>query len=362
MSSRRPTIADVARRAGVAPSTASVVFSGKSRVAPETQARVREAAAELGYTGPDPLAASLRRGRSGIVAVVLHGGIGSVFLDPVATVLMDGLAAALAPLGAGLLLLRTDPADAPGGSGPTLDSVPIDAAVLLGSTRHAAVDAVRARGIPVVAIEGEAESDIPTIALDNREAEREIARHLAEFGHRDVAIVTLSLGTGDAPGWIAAGTEARIAMPVTAERLAGAREVFPDAPAYAAGLSLIDEGLRAGRAIFAAGRPTAVIAQSDLLAAGVIRAAEEAGLRVPQDVSVAGFDGVAIDGIAPYRLTTMVQPAAERGRAAGDLIAALLEGRDAPSIRFTSTFREGNTTGPAPPGGDEAESASEPGR
>ncbi|MEI4515029.1 substrate-binding domain-containing protein, partial [Klebsiella pneumoniae] len=84
---------------------------------------------------------------------------------------------------------------------------------------------------------------------------------------------------------------------ITADRLAGVREVFPDAPALAAAASSIDEGAIAGRTIFAdpSRRPTAVIAQSDLLAAGVIRAAEEAGLQVPRDVSVTGFDGVVVD-------------------------------------------------------------------
>ena len=72
-----------------------------------------------------------------------------------------------------------------------------------------------------------------------------------------------------------------------------------------------------GRSSPTRARPTAVIAQSDLLAAGVIRAAEEAGLRVPEDVSVTGFDGIVVDGLAPYELTTLVQPAAEKGRAAG---------------------------------------------
>jgi DNA-binding LacI/PurR family transcriptional regulator len=94
--------------------------------------------------------------------------------------------------------------------------------------------------------------------------------------------------------------------------------------------------------------PTAVLAQSDLLAAGVIRAAEEAGLRVPEDLSVTGFDGIVVDGLAPYELTTLVQPAAEKGRAAGLAIAAMLKGAEPASIRFTCLFRDGNTTAVAP--------------
>jgi DNA-binding LacI/PurR family transcriptional regulator len=67
---------------------------------------------------------------------------------------------------------------------------------------------------------------------------------------------------------------------------------------------------------------------------------------VPEDVSVTGFDGVVVDGLAPYELTTVIQPAAEKGRAAGDAVAAMLDGSPTASLLFTCTFREGNTTGP----------------
>ena len=121
MSTRRATISDVAREAGVSPSTASVVFSGKTPVSDATRRRVLDAAAALGYTGPDPRAASLRRGRSGIVGVVFEEHLGTAFLDPVKTLMMDGLADAVAPLGAGLLLLRDhDPSRAPA-RGPHAD-------------------------------------------------------------------------------------------------------------------------------------------------------------------------------------------------------------------------------------------------
>ncbi|MCZ4067029.1 substrate-binding domain-containing protein, partial [Microbacterium sp. H37-C3] len=103
-----------------------------------------------------------------------------------------------------------------------------------------------------------------------------------------------------------------------------------------------------GRALFAGDgpHPTAVVSQSDLLAVGVLRAAEEAGLRVPEDVSITGFDGIVVDGLAPYELTTLVQPAWQKGRAAGEAVAALLAGDTPDSQWFTSTFRVGNTTGP----------------
>jgi DNA-binding LacI/PurR family transcriptional regulator len=366
MSVRRATISDVAREAGVSPSTASVVFSGRTRVSDATRERVIDAAARLGYTGPDPRAASLRRGRSGIVGVVFEGPLGAAFLDPVTTLMMDGLTDGLAELGAGVLLLRDSSIQNVAAEGappnlssdadavfvqPSLVTAPIDAAVLIGCSTlmRESLDVMRARSIPVVVIEGDAGEGVPQIRLDNREAQRQAASHLATLGHRTVAIVTLPTGPDRTRGWLEPAEESSIRVDVTRDRLAGARDVYPEAPAYVALASSIDEGFAAGRQIFAdpATRPTAVIAQSDLLATGVIRAAEEAGLRVPQDVSVTGFDGVVVDGLAPYALTTLVQPSTEKGRAAGAAVAAMLEGRDAASLHFTCVFRVGNTTAPA---------------
>ena len=345
MTNRRATIADVARVAGVSPSTASVVFSGKTPVSDTTRLRVIEAADSLGYTGPDPRAASLRLGRSGIVAVVVGSSLNFMFVDPVQRLLMDGLAEAVAPLGAGLLLLRRDD-ELDIENAPTLTTASIDAAVLIGcdGSLRASLPIVQARGIPVVVVEGDAGEGIPRIALDNRDAQRRAAQHVRDLGHTRVAIVTLWQDAAGTVGWIA--PDAEIAVDVTRDRLQGARDVFPDAPAFACAGSSIDDGFAAGRVLFAdpRTRPTAVIAQSDLLAAGVIRAAEDAGLRVPQDVSVTGFDGVPVDGLAPYELTTLVQPATAKGRAAGAAIAAMLDGREPESVDLTSTFRIGNTT------------------
>ena len=84
------------------------------------------------------------------------------------------------------------------------------------------------------------------------------------------------------------------------------------------------------------------MAQSDLLAIGVIRAAEQLGLAVPGDVSVVGFDGARID--SGYDLTTMVQPAVEKGRAAGTAVNDMLAGNDPTPVTFTTVFHAGGTT------------------
>ncbi|MDX2376266.1 substrate-binding domain-containing protein [Microbacterium sp. LRZ72] len=357
MATGRPTIADVAREAGVSPSTASVVFSGKAPVADATRRRVRAASDRLGYTGPDPRAASLRRGRSGVVGVVFEERLGAAFLDPVKTLMMDGLAEGVAPLGAGLLLLRDEvPASTSEPAPPaepalSLETALVDAVVLVGASGRlaASLEILRARGIPVVVIEGDAGAGIPRIDLDNLDAQRQAAEHLRRLGHEHVAIVTLPWSGRRRRGLVAASREDDPSIDVTRERLRGAREVYPDATVFETAASLIDEGWEAGAALLrAVNPPTAVIAQSDLLAAGVIRAAEECGLRVPQDLSVTGFDGIALDGFAPYELTTLAQPAAAKGRAAADAVVRMLSGEDAASVRFSCAFRHGNTSGLRP--------------
>jgi DNA-binding LacI/PurR family transcriptional regulator len=343
----RPTLASVAALAGVSPSTASLAFSGSGPVSAVTRERVLAAAAELDYAGPDPRAQSLRRGRSGIIGVVIEDRLRDAFRDPMNVAMLDGLADETGSLGAGLLLLTEN-----GEGAASIPDAPVDAVVLIGcSTSLAAQVAIfRQRGIALVAIEAEPMDDVLAIDLDNRQGSRTLARHLSDLGHHRVALVTLPLDAGRSRGPL---TETAIGASTgytALERIRGVREVFPGAPGMMAAASSIDEGLAAGLAVLSepGSRPTAVIAQSDLLAVGVIRAAEQLGLRVPQDLSIVGFDGVKLDGIAPYDLTTMVQPAVEKGRAAGRGVIALLNGEHPLPVSFVSRFHPGTTTAPPP--------------
>jgi len=338
----RPTLAAVAARAGVSASTASLAFSGAGPVSESTRARVFEAARALDYGGPDPRAQSLRRGRSGIVGVVMEDRLREAFRDPMNIAMLDGLADELGPAGLGLLLLTE-----PGSGGAELSLAPMDAVVLVGCSTQLdkAVVVLHQRGIPVVAIEAEPMADVLSIDLDNADATARAARHLRDLGHADAALVTLPLEPSHARGAL---TEERLAASTAftaKERVRGARQVFPDAGGVVAAGSSVEEGMIAGRELLRGSRPTAVIAQSDLLALGVVRAAEELGIRVPEELSVVGFDGVRIEGAAPWELTTLVQPAVEKGRAAGAAVVELLAGGMPEPRAFTSELRLGNTTG-----------------
>jgi DNA-binding LacI/PurR family transcriptional regulator len=406
----RATLLDVARLAGVSRSTASLAFSGAGPVSEATRAKVMAASAELGYSGPDPRARSLRQGRSGVVGIVFDETLLSAFRDPVNVATLDGIASGLGDGSNGLLLLTET-----GAVESSIAAAAIDAAVLMGCSPvfDRVVVELERRGVPVVSIEGGAGAraavggsgsggafeagagsraaalgsgsggsfeaggadPVPAaavgsarvdVALDNVEASETLARHLHDLGHRRVGVLSLATDPSRETGLITPEREAALTTTVTADRLAGVRRVFPDAVAVSSGWNSVDEAVRAARMLLGAGgddgsgaqgaggalgdrRPTAVLAQSDLLAVGVLQVAAELGLRVPEDLSLTGFDGVPIEGLAGHDLTTMVQPAAEKGREAGRAVRALLAGEEVGSVVFRCTFHRGATTAPPPP-------------
>lgn len=349
-SAARPTLALVAARAGVSPSTASLAFAGSARVAPHTRQRVFAAAQELGYPGPDPLAASLRRGRSGIVGAFVGERLLHAFRDPQAIQLLDGITEVLSPHGVGLLLLAGD------AGRPELEQlarIPLDAAVFAtcGLEGDPALELLRRRGVPLVAVEGPVVDGLPLVDIDDRRGTAELARHLRELAHRQVAMVTMPLRLDGTRGPVDAARQAAGMYRVVRKRLAGMADVFGQAPAVETASNTVDEGALAGWALLnvpAPRRPTAVLAQSDVLAAGVLRAAAELRLRVPEDVSVAGFDGADLPWLSSVVLTTVVQPSDEKGRAAARAVVELLAGRHPRDVTLPVQLRVGTTTGPPP--------------
>ena len=367
MARTRATLAQVAARAGVSVSTASLAFSGSGPVSESTRHKVLAAAEELEYAGPDPRGRSLRQGRSGIIGVIMEERVLAAFRDPLRLAVLDGIAQETSAQGQGLLLLSDI-----GASADAIGTATMDAAILFAFSHRSdrTVELLRRRAAPVVAVGGP-DLGLLTISIDDEAASATAARHLADLGHTDVAIVALPLvnaegadgrGSGIGPcapdpttetgpsigfrGTLTVEAESAGSVTVTLDRLRGARAVYPGAPGRVAAGSSVEEGMIAGHALLAdpAGRPTAVIAQSDLLAAGVIRAASDLGLSVPGDLSVIGFDGIVLDRIIPQDLTTMVQPAADEGRAAGRAVLELLDGGSPGSVRFSCTFHRGATT------------------
>ena len=353
MSLGRPTLADVATRAGVSVSTASLAFSGTGPIAPETRARVRLAAEQLAYSGPSPLGRSLRSGRSGIVGVVLGDELRRGFQDPVAIQVLDGLVRTVSALGLGVLLIPSGSDDDEVETlSPLIESAAMDVAILLWGAIDGdpTLHALRRRGVPVVSVEGPEIDGVPLISIDDRRGTAELVNYLKALGHKRFAVVALPYSCNPHRRRETLPTIAELEIVPTRHRYLGLLDagVTPTAVVESAA-STVEEGQRAGHLLLErADRPTVIVAQSDLLAGGVVLAARELGLNVPADVSVVGFDGIELPWLAPDVLTTISQPLSEKGVAVGHAVQEILDGLQPSSLMLPVTIRTGTTTGPPP--------------
>ncbi len=344
----RATLRAVAEAAGVSTSTASLAFSGKGPVSPETAQRVHEAADRLGYAGPDPLASSLRHGRSGVVGVVVEGRLLHAFRDPFAVSVLDGLSQVLDEVPTGMLLIAQQTAR-PERAIPQLAATALDAVVfsLCGPDHNPAVDHLAARGIPMLGDGSPADPRVVQLRIDNRGASAAMAAHLRDLGHRRVAHLLMPLRHDSTTSSATRADLARAQFADTRDRALGFLDVYPS-PSGLVQTSIpdVEQGALAARLLLdrpAGQRPTAVVAQSDLLAMGVVRTADELGLRVPEDLSVTGFDGVELPWF-PGTLTTTDQHGEAKGRRLGELLRLLLDGsRPTDEVQATD-LRIGTTT------------------
>ncbi|MDX6740483.1 LacI family DNA-binding transcriptional regulator [Actinocorallia sp. A-T 12471] len=311
----RVTLKTIADEVGVSRTTVSNAFSRPDQLNPELRRRILDTAERMGYAGPDPAARTLRRGRAGVLGVVLTEEISYAFTDPYATAFLRGLAEVAEPSSTSLLLM-TWPDDA--SADASVREAIVDGFVAFCLYEgHPALEALRQRRLPYV-IAGEPRIEgVPFVGIDDRAAARRLASYLLSLGHRRLGVI--HHGFAD-PDLDAAGTSGAVAA-----RLAGFREAaaefgvdWADVPVVRT-LHSRDGGHAAAQELLALDpRPTAILATTDLMALGALRAADEAGLTVPADLSVTGFDD--IPGAADAGLTTIRQPKTEKGRAVGRLL------------------------------------------
>lgn len=342
---KRPTMADVAARAGVSLSTVSLTYSGAGPISPDMRARVERAAAELGYAGPSPQARALRSGRTRVVGLVIHERLQLALRDPFTLGVLDALIGDLSEMGLGVLLLPSPPASP---TEPTLvDTAPMDAAVVMRVRDHEepALEILARRGLPVATVEGTAPGGA-SVTIDDTAATAELVRHLSDLGHERIATVTLPRDAERTTAIIDGGSLGNTVWTPTRHRFEAfaAAGVEPCVIVESAA-SMLQEGIAAGHlALDHPSRPTAIVCQSDLLAAGVILAAKERGLDVPRDLSVTGFDGLDLAWLAPAQLTTVYQDSAAKGHLIAECVRVLLAGGEPPEFTLGLEVRIGTTT------------------
>jgi DNA-binding LacI/PurR family transcriptional regulator len=325
---------DVAARAGVSHQTVSRVVNGFDGIRPETRARVLEAIEELGYRR-NLAARMLASTRSGLIGVVTWGS-GLYGPSSVVSALED--AAATRGYDVSLVTLRDFDDVSVTAAFERLLSQAVEALVLV-VHHHAPLRQLEraAVQVPVVTVLGDLSSEAFTAALDNHGGARAAVRHLLDLGHRTVVHVQGPDDFGDASarvdGWRAALEDAGREVP----------------PLRWQGDWSAHSGYVAGLEIAADPDITAVFVANDQMALGVVRALVENGRRVPEDVSVVGFDDLPESAYFTPPLTTVRQEFDLLGQTIMSLLERALAGEPRPTVPLLpTTLVVRSSTGPAP--------------
>lgn len=299
------TIAHIAETAGVSVPTVSKVLNGRSGVSEQTRARVEELIDRYGYRKPPA------KGNN-ILELVFHELAGMQAVD-----VIRGVEQVARKHRFGVVISESGLREATAVD-DMLERRP-RAVLAVAQLSDSERDQLKTRGIPFVILDPAAEQpdDVPFVGATDWRGGQMAVRHLLTLGHRRIAVISAAT---DSPG------SARLAGFHSAMQAAGITpdpSLLVDAPlsreaGYAAAADLLSRS----------DRPTAIFASNDLQALGAYRAAREAGLRIPEDVSIVGFDDLPVGAWVDPPLTTVRRPLAEMAAAAAELALALGRGEE----------------------------------
>lgn len=302
---RPVTIYDVARAAGVAPSTVSRAFSRPGRVNAATAERIRQVAEDLGYRA-NPLARALSTARSHLIALVV-----SDVANPFYSEIIRGAQATAASAGCTILLADAQESDRLERSALERVLPVVDGVVLGGSRMSDSSIRMIAKQKPVVVL-NRAVVDVPCVVPDIAGGTYRAVEHLSMLGHESLTYVA-----GPEASW-ADGMRWRTLQDAAAELQLKVRRVGPFTPDVPGGVRAAEE--------LAAALPTAVIAYNDQLAIGLIRGLGTRGVAVPRQVSVIGYDNIGAAELITPGLTTVAAPLHLEGATATRHLLSLIEG------------------------------------
>lgn len=330
-------LSEVAEIAGVSPITASRAIRGVGYVSEAARARIMAAAAQLNYT-PDMLARRMRGDKSKLIGLFVNN-YGSLVLHEI-TKLISAEARAR---GYDILLFNAERFDGPGRAGTCemLSKLCDGLLLLMPNYEDGYLDVVEKQHLPCVFINFDARAmKLPIVAVENRIGARTAVEHLLSLGHRRIAFIAGTNGTGQ-----------------SAERQAGYLEALGAAgiaqdPALIVGGSFIQTGgyAAAEQLLALPEPPTAIFAANDDMAFGAIDAIHSKGMHVPEHLSVIGFDDIPTSSYVFPPLTTMRQPLAEMSACAVAELVSLIGGGEiqAKKIAFPMELVLRGSTGPAP--------------
>lgn len=330
---RRATLATIASATGVSVATVSKVVNGRPDVAPTTRSHIEQALRELSY---EPRRND--RSHSDAVAVLFHGPLTTYSLE-----LLKGVLGEAAESGVDVIAARTDiAADRARQRIRERGGVEWQAAIAVTTAPSELATLSRAH-VPTVVIDpmGAPQSDMVSIGATNFSGGLVATQHLIELGHRRIAYLG---GTS-----MSACNRARLQGYRGAMDAAGAR--IP--PRYVRnGNFEYRDGLREGAALLELEQPpTAIFAANDEMALGILEAARTRGIRVPEDLSVVGFDDTELARVASPPLTTVAQPLGQLGAMALRFALRLRAGKpvDSPHVELATQLVVRDSTAPLRP-------------
>lgn len=338
MARHNPTLAQIAAAAGVSAMTASRALAGQPGVSADVRAEIRRLADEMGYE-TNRVARKLASGSSRVIGVLASG------LDtPIVAALVTAIARAGAAAGHDVLIdAIIDYERRPAGGVMQLLQQFTDGVIAVLPYEHGYVQALSRARIPVMTIDHpRAHAEFPSVAADSYGGARAALAHLAQLGHRRIAFI------GGAPQ-LESSHERRRAYDDAVAVLGLAR----DASLVLDGDYTLEGGRRAAERLLKLKlkkQPTAVFAANDLSGFGAMAVLQQAGLRIPEDISVVGFDDIPAAAQWHPALTTVRQPVEELGGATVQTLLALISGLHAPTPQLilpTELVVRGST-GPAP--------------
>jgi LacI family transcriptional regulator len=339
------TSEEVARLAGVSRATVSRALNGSTRVSEDARARVHAAIAALGYE-PDVIAQSLVRQRSRVIAVSLFTEEKYVPLFNLGQTsryfylgLMENIEREAVSLGYDLLLPSNPHGKSPENYVRSLQTRRVAGCIFL-DTDDARSQALINSSLPVVFIDRLGQGSHATyVKSDNIDGTRQAVEHLLSLGHRRIAFMT-------GPTVNLVGLERLLGCQ---QALAQAGIVLDSGLVRQSGWN-IDEAYEAACLLLAERRDfTAIVAGSDFMAIGIMRALAEHGLRVPEDISLTGFDDIDLCQYTAPPLTTIRQDRVAMGRGAVRRLVAMIEGtEEATPLIIPTQLVVRKSTGPAP--------------
>jgi LacI family transcriptional regulator len=300
-----PTIYDVAKVAGVAPSTVSRAFARPGRVNADTAARIRAVAEQLGYRA-NPIARALSTSKTRMIGLMV-----SDVANPFYAELIRG--AQMAASEEDYVVVLADAQESGALEREALERLlPVVEGIVIGSSRMSEL-ALRsiAKQVPLIVL-NHALGDIPSVVTDNRAGARAAVAHLRDLGHTSITYVA-----GPEASWTD-GARWRALHDTARELGLQTRRVGPVVPTFEGGLGIGDEVLADGA--------TAVVGYNDLVAIGIMAAARRARMRLPQDLSVIGFDDILTARLTTPPLTTVAAPIRFMGATAVRNLLAVLHG------------------------------------